>query len=72
MNATQEGEKSFETLLAEVEQIVRTLQEGGVPLEKALALYEQGFNLLKDAQARLAAARQKLEILRKETGLEQE
>ncbi len=59
-------EKSFETLLGEVEGIVRTLQEGGVSLEDALRLYEEGFASVKSAQQRLSAAREKLEVLQKD------
>lgn len=59
-------EKSFETLLGEVEGIVRTLQEGGVSLEDALKLYEEGFSSVKSAQQRLSAAREKLEVLQKD------
>lgn len=59
-------EKTFETLLDEVEGIVRALQEGGVPLEEALTLYERGFATVKDAQARLNTAREKLEVLQED------
>ncbi len=59
-------EKSFEALLGEVETIVRTLQEGGVSLEDALRLYEEGFASVKFAQQRLSAAREKLEVLQKD------
>jgi exodeoxyribonuclease VII small subunit len=65
-------EKSFEVLLGEVEAIVRTLQEGGVSLEDALTLYEEGFASVKSAQRRLSSAREKLEVLQKEALTDEE
>ena len=65
-------EKSFEVLLGEVEAIVRTLQEGGVSLEDALKLYEEGFSSVKSAQQRLSSAREKLEVLQKEALTDEE
>ena len=51
---------SFETALAELEQIVRTLEQGQAPLDESIALYQRGDQLkrhcearLKDAQARI-------------------
>ena len=38
---------SFEVALAEVEQIVRTLEDGATTLEDGLAKYERGVTLLK-------------------------
>lgn len=63
-------EKSFEELLDAVEKAVSKLQAGGIPLEQALALYEQGFGDLKRAQERLSAARSKLELLKKDASAE--
>jgi exodeoxyribonuclease VII small subunit len=61
----QQEEKTFEQLLAEVEKIVASLQDGDVPLEEAMALYEKGFAMVREAQERLGRAKQKLEILKK-------
>ena len=63
--AKKKDQPSFEQLLAEVEQVVNSLQEGSVPLEEALLLYESGFDKLKNAQLRLDSAREKLETLKK-------
>ncbi len=62
------GELSFEALLSQVEEVLRRLQEGNVPLEEALTLYETGALRLKAAQERLDQARQKLVTLRKQEG----
>jgi len=59
---------TFDELLTQVEEIVRALQEGSVPLEKALDLYEEGFRRIGEAQGKLGRARQKLEVLRKQAG----
>lgn len=58
--------KSFEELLDEVERAVEQLSQGSLPLDQALAMYERGFNNLRLAQLRLAQAREKLELLRKD------
>jgi exodeoxyribonuclease VII small subunit len=64
---TDTGEElSFETLLTRVEETLRRLQEGNVPLEEALTLYESGSLQLRKAQERLDLARQKLVTLRKD------
>jgi len=61
-----EEEKTFEQLMARVEEIIRFLQEGSAPLEEALARYEEGYRVLKQAGARLEQAQQRLEVLRKD------
>jgi len=54
---------SFEAALAELETIVRDLEAGQLPLEKSLAAYERGTQLLRHCQETLGAAEQKLQIL---------
>jgi exodeoxyribonuclease VII small subunit len=71
-SAKGKQEKTFEALLQEVETIVRSLQDGGVSLAEALALYEQGFAAVKTAQQRLTNAREKLEILQKDASGDEE
>jgi len=66
------GDMKFEEILSHVEGVVKALQEGNVPLEEALDLYEGGFTMLKAAQQRLEQARQKLEILKREAGGDEE
>ncbi len=38
-------EPTFEEAFAQLEETVRRLEEGGLPLEEALTLYEQGMKL---------------------------
>jgi len=54
---------SFEAALAELENIVRAMEAGQLPLEESLAAYERGAALLKHCQEALGAAEQKLLIL---------
>ncbi len=55
--------KDFETALAELESIVKTLEEGDLPLERSLALFERGVELSRLCQARLEDAERRLEVL---------
>jgi len=43
-------ELSFEEALARLEEIVQRLEEGDLPLQEALALYEQGVALSRRCQ----------------------
>jgi exodeoxyribonuclease VII small subunit len=49
-------ELDFEKALDELEKRVRRLESGDVPLEEALALYEQGVALAERCQTQLDAA----------------
>jgi exodeoxyribonuclease VII small subunit len=55
--------KSFESSLEELERIVRELEQGELPLEKSLALFEQGVKLSRECQDRLNQAERRIEIL---------
>lgn len=53
----------FESSLEELEVIVRRLEQGGGPLEQALADYAQAIVLLRACHGRLEHAERKIEIL---------
>ena len=55
--------KDFEAAIAELESIVKKLEEGDMPLEQSLALYERGVQLSRFCHARLEAAERRIEIL---------
>ncbi|HJZ68453.1 MAG TPA: exodeoxyribonuclease VII small subunit [Blastocatellia bacterium] len=57
------AEKSFEASLEELEQIVRQLEAGDLPLDRSLELFEQGVRLSRECQKRLDEAERKVEIL---------
>jgi exodeoxyribonuclease VII small subunit len=54
---------SFEQALAELEQIVRALEDGQVGLEDSLARYEKGVGLLKRCYGQLRQAEQRIQLL---------
>src|SRR5438128_8361256 len=55
--------KDFEAAIAELETIVKKLEEGDLPLEQSLALYERGVQLSRFCHARLEEAERRIEIL---------
>ena len=52
---------SFEQALAELEQIVTRLESGQAPLEDSIRMYERGAALKAHCEARLDAARLRVE-----------
>jgi exodeoxyribonuclease VII small subunit len=54
---------TFEQALADLDRIVRELEDGGVGLEESLARYEQGVGLLKRCYAQLRQAEQRIQLL---------
>jgi exodeoxyribonuclease VII small subunit len=54
---------TFEVALAELESIVSSMEAGQLPLEKSLAAYKRGAELLKFCQAALQDAQQQVRIL---------
>jgi len=56
-------ELKFEAALAELEQIVRNMEGGRLPLEESIAAYRRGSELLKHCQQQLADAERKIQIL---------
>ena len=55
--------KDFEAAIAELETIVKKLEEGDLALEKSLELYERGVQLSRFCHARLEDAERRIEIL---------
>lgn len=55
--------QTFETSLAALEKIVRQLEEGDLPLEESLRLFEDGVRLSRECQERLNQAERRIEIL---------
>ncbi|CCG08073.1 exodeoxyribonuclease VII small subunit [Pararhodospirillum photometricum] len=55
------GSLSFEQALAELETIVRDLEQGSVELDKAVGAYERGVALRRHCEARLNEARMTVE-----------
>ena len=55
--------KDFEAAIAELETIVKKLEEGDLPLETSLQLYERGVHLSRFCHAQLEEAEKRIEIL---------
>jgi len=58
---TDLSQMSFEQALRELEDVVRKLETGEVPLEESIDLYERGEKLRKHCQARLDSAQARIE-----------
>jgi exodeoxyribonuclease VII small subunit len=54
----------FELVYARLEQTVAKLEEGGLPLDDAIALYEEGMALARQCQEQLDKAELKITKLR--------
>ena len=57
------GALSFEAALAQLEELVRQLEGGDVPLDRSIELYERGEALRKHCQARLDGAQARIEAI---------
>jgi exodeoxyribonuclease VII small subunit len=55
--------KDFEAAIAELEAIVKRLEEGDMSLEQSLSLYERGVQLSRFCHTRLEEAERRIEIL---------
>lgn len=63
-----EQEYSFEEAFSQLEAIVEQLEAGDVPLEKAVALFQEGIKLSSLCHAKLKKAEQQVNILLDEDG----
>jgi exodeoxyribonuclease VII small subunit len=57
------GEPSFEDALRRLSEIVEKLEDGELPLEDSLQLFEEGVRLARTSQSRLDAAERRVEEL---------
>ena len=60
------AEKKFEAALARLEDIVKELETGDLPLEQSLKLFEEGIKLSRICNKRLEEAERRVEILLKD------
>jgi exodeoxyribonuclease VII small subunit len=54
---------SAEALLGRLDEVVRELESGELPLEQALARFEEGVKLVREGEQLLASVEQRIEIL---------
>lgn len=64
----QRDELSFEEAMAQLEKIVKQLEEGDVPLEKSIALFQTGMELSKFCSQKLEHVEKKIDMLLEEDG----
>jgi len=57
---------SFETAIKQLDEIVRSLENGDIPLDEALALFEKGVKLTEVCTAKLNAAEKQIKLLVKD------
>lgn len=55
--------KDFESAIAELEKIVKQLEDGDLALDKSLALFERGIELSRYCHDQLGAAQRRIEVL---------
>jgi exodeoxyribonuclease VII small subunit len=55
--------KDFESALTELESIVTRLEQGDLPLEESLGLFERGVQLSRFCHSKLEDAERRVEIL---------
>ena len=63
---------NLEKALADLEELVEELESGDLPLEKAMKKFEEGIKLTRGCQAALKEAEQKVEVLLKSAGGDEE
>lgn len=62
---SEQQPERFEEALAQLEERVRRLEAGDLPLEEALALYEQGVELARTCHEQLEDAEQRVAALQR-------
>jgi len=63
---------SFEEQLAAVENLIGKMESGGMSLEESMKRYEEGVAMLSSMEKELTAATQRLTVIRKNVGGEEE
>ena len=57
------GKLSFEDAMNRLEEIVRRLESGDVPLDDSLGLFEEGVKLVKQCNGMLDAVQKKISLI---------
>jgi exodeoxyribonuclease VII small subunit len=55
--------KDFESAIAELEKIVKQLEDGDLPLDTSLVLFERGVELSRFCHTQLGEAQRRIEVL---------
>ncbi len=62
----QQIETSFEALLKRLEEVLDSLEHGDLPLEQAMAAFEEGVGLVKACHTKLDEVERRVELLLKD------
>jgi len=62
------AEKTFEEAMQRLEEIVHDLEDGQMPLEDALKVFEEGMKLSKFCSGKLEEAEKKVTLLVRQSG----
>ncbi|ADI26137.1 exodeoxyribonuclease VII small subunit [Geobacillus sp. G4] len=65
---SEEKEMTFEEAMKKLEEIVEKLEEGNVPLEEAIAFFQEGMKLSKLCHDKLQHVEKQLEYMLREDG----
>ncbi|MFC5713313.1 exodeoxyribonuclease VII small subunit [Thalassorhabdus alkalitolerans] len=68
MAEEQDRQITFEKAMEELEGIVEKLEEGDVPLEKAIEMYQEGMNLSKVCHDKLVRVEKQMDQMMSEDG----
>lgn len=70
--AENDSKRGFDEALEELEQTVRKLDSGELPLEEALSVFERGVGLVRECQELLDAAERRIsELTETSLGIEE-
>lgn len=58
----------FEGSIQQLEEIVANMEQGDIPLEDALAQFEQGIKLVRHSSEKLKLAEQRVQVLLEKNG----
>lgn len=65
MTQKENAEPTFEVCLERLEKIVKEMEQGDLPLDRALQLFEEGMKLSASCRKKLDEAENRIEILMK-------
>lgn len=63
-----ENEKSFEEMIDELENIVKSLEKDNLNLDESISKFENGMKLAKDCNKKIEEAEKRITILLNENG----
>lgn len=65
MASAKKGSRTpgFEEAIERLESIVKSLEEGDLPLEQSLRLFEEGVSLTRQCAAKLEEAQRRIDVL---------